>query len=364
MSNAAVDLNCNVTIKVIDRHGHVSQEVTKHNKATVSLVDGILRFLQGDFITTEYNKEKGGVTPEEAPAYLPVRAGFGRIGVKLVGEGDPTANIDPKERFFSHIDKSEIIEPTFTTNGLQEQVVPNKLLTFSRIRQTSFTDPNNSECLKFIIYIDPGTLVGYTPDESDARSDTLREGKSEFVPYDWSYYNPATGEYEAMLTEAGLFSDSNVLLARVLFDGEVETVDVYDESGNTRLGQKPEFVKPNDLSNPIIQSESSTVVLEWRIGITSVGDNDTLVTQNDITTTEFIDDVANYFVQHRDDIGRALSSSASADVVRDGGSYEVDDTTYQFEGLRTRLLTLLSDVLDGTNLSDLQEETNQASEEE
>lgn len=325
MSDAAIDLDCNVTVKVIDRRGHIIQEVDKHNKATVSLIDGILRFLQGDFSTTEYNKDKGGVTPEEASPYIPVRAGFGNVGVKLKGEFYPDGLTPSTSRMFDHIDKSDIILPTFTTSQLQDPVEPHEVLTFSRIRQTSFTDPNNSECLKFTIYISPGTMVGYTDTDEE-------KGVSKFTPYEWAYYNPESKEYEAMLTEVGLLSDSNVLLARVVFDGEVERVEVTDSEGNS-LGYKPAFVETNSPSNPIIQSESSTIVLEWRVGITSVGDNDVLITTNDMTREQFADKLAEYFVAHKEDM------------------------VFDQRSLRQTVLEVVTETLAGSNLSDLSSES-------
>lgn len=266
-NDAVINLDCNVQVKVLDKNNRVIRTSKAHNKATVNLVDGILRFLRGDFSTTIYNQ--GNTTPSEAEVYLPVRAGLGRIGVKILEDSNPA------NRRFSYIDTEEFVYPTFDSYSLQEPitVLDNNLLKFSRITQVGYTDNNNAECLEFSLYINPGKLVGYTEDQGT-------EGEV-FVPYDWSYWNPATGEYEAMMTEVGLMSSSNVLLARILFDGEVQAEEYYNESGVSQ-GTYPVLTDPNDDDNPIIQSESTTVVLIWRIGIVSVGKNDEFITQNNI----------------------------------------------------------------------------------
>lgn len=292
MENAAVNLNSNVRVKYIDRYGKVIRESAKHNKATVNLVDGILRFLRGDFSTTIYNQ--GSITPDEAEVYIPVRAALGRIGVKISDESQQT-----KDRRFSYIDRDDFVTPTFDSHELQEEVTFNNdtdytLLKFRKIHQVGASDNNNSECLEFILYLNPGKLVGYKRDVIDSKTKVTR---TEFVPYDWSYYNPQTDEYEAMFTEVGLFSSSNVLLARVLFDGKVGTSEYFDDQGVSH-GKYPVFEDPNSEDNPIIQSESTTVVLTWRIGITSVGKNDTLVTQNTITTSQFSRALSAWFVEY------------------------------------------------------------------
>lgn len=277
VGNAVVDLNCNVQVKVIDRHGKVVRTSQKHNKATINLVDGILRFLKGDFSNTEYNN--GDNTPDEAEIYLPVRAEFGRIGVKM--KESPTLT----DRRFDYVDYDEMVQPTFDSIALQEPVnfSDYTLLKFKRISQVGYTDNNNAECLEFSLYINPGKLVGYNKDTS--------EGK-EFVPYDWSYYNPEKEEFETMLTEVGLFSSSNILLARVLFDGEVRS-ETYSD-GTTY----PSFVDINDDDNPIVQSQSTTVVLVWRIGIVSVGKNDEFVTQSNLSTQQFSRQLSEYLLTY------------------------------------------------------------------
>lgn len=290
-ANAVVDLDCNVTVQVIDRQGKVVRTSRKHNKASLNLVDGILRFLKGDFNPTGYSVPTD-TTPDEAEIYIPTSAQFGRIGVKIANPESP-----PIERRFDYIDTSEFVIPTFDTYSLQEPIVPpeisyesfKNLMKFSRISQVGYTDNNNAECLEFSLYINPGKLVGY--------EDTQSDGSRVFVPYQWSYYNPKTEEYEVMLTEVGMISNSDVMLARVLFDGEVTSEEFTDTSG-TPQGHYPVFVNPNDDNNPIVQSQTTTIVLIWRIGIVSVGKNDEFVTQNNLSTQQFSEQLSNWFLSY------------------------------------------------------------------
>lgn len=272
VGEAVVNINSNVTVQYLDRHNKVIRVSRNHNKATVNMVDGILRFLRGDFNDTVYNN--GSNTPDEAEIYIPVRVEFGRVGVKI------KESTNPIDRRFNYIDRDEFAIPTFDSIALQEPIESDdftSILRFKRITQVGYTDNNNSECLEFSLYINPGKLVGRSVEQED--------GSKVFVPYDWTYYNPKTQEYEAMFTEVGLFSGSDVLLARVLFDGDVKSEE-YVESGESK-GKYPVFSVLSDEDNPVTQSESTTIVLTWRIGIVSVGKNDEFVTQNNLTSDQF-----------------------------------------------------------------------------
>lgn len=257
-SNAVVNLNCNVNIKVLDHNDHVVRESNKHNKATVYLVDGILRFLQGDFT-------KLG---DPGKPYLPACTKFGVVGVKY--------NIQQDPKQFDQVDYTEFIQPVFNSSKLQVEAVDTSVdphrkfsYNFNSVKQSIFSDNNNAECLEFSQYLTPGKLVG---DTVFTNSEDL---VPKFEPYSWSYWNPETKEYEALLTEVGLFSSTGIMLARVLFDGKVNSVPVEG-------GSYPEFEDKDNPNNPIIQSQSQTVVLTWRIGIISIGKNDELVTESNL----------------------------------------------------------------------------------
>lgn len=265
---AEVNLDCNVLVRSIDRKGRVIRESYKHNKATVTLVDGILRFLKGDFNPTTYNRN---VTNDEGHVYIPVKAQFGNIGVVL------------KDGKFDYIDKGQFVRPIFTTSSLQKALSYEGIFStkFNKIRQAGYTDNNNSECLEFTLYLSPGLLVGREVEDS--------EGNKKFEPYSHSYYNSETHEYETIITEIGLLSDTDNLLARVLYDGDV-----------TNVNGVPVYVDKDSRDNPIIQSESTTLVLIWRIGIVSVDRDYTLVTENNIDSQELANWIVNSLLPDSD----------------------------------------------------------------
>lgn len=308
-SDAVLNVNCNVDIKCIDRHGHVFRDIHKHNKATVNMVDGLLKFLAGDFNQTTEKGNNPSYSKEALP-YIPTRVQFGHVGVKLRTYDDDT------KRYFDYVDSSEFIEPTFNTFSLQQPIDDSgyKFLNFGKVRQSVFIDPNNSQCLKMSLYIEPGRLVGRYEDDG--------QGGKTFVPYDWSYWNPNKGEYETMLTEAGLFSGGyGNILARVLFDGEVRYAEYKEEGKQTK--RYPEFVRPNDPMNPITQSQTTTVVIEWRIGLVSIGDNDEFVTQNSLTTAQFNQKLTSWVVE--DLVGKIKSDNPpSSAEIKSMVSKEID----------------------------------------
>lgn len=263
--SVAVGLDSNVNIKILDRSGHIIREVNQHNKATSQLVEGIVKFLKGEFSSPITNQSGGQLSPDETLPYVPVSAVFGYVGVH-------TQTVDG-QRYFDHFAPDEVTLPAFSTRFLQEPCKRNGNLVrynFSKIRTTSFSDDNNSLGLEFSLYITPsaGGLVGYID-------------SSTFKPNDWTYYNPdpEVKSYQAMLSEVGLFSGtSDIPLARVVFKNGVATV-------GTGSSAYPSSSDLNKEGAPIVQSQSTSIVLTWTINITSIGDNDTFVTNSSLPTT-------------------------------------------------------------------------------
>lgn len=282
-SKSVVNIDSNVNIKVIDKNGVVKRNSDIHNKATVNLVDGLLRFLKGDFTKVFYSDS---AAPEDGSPYIPTQVRFGRVGVKL------KTNETSGKRNFDYEDRSELSETVFSTSSLQEpcyqkfdelQSSDPVMFKFDKVRQVGYSDLNNSECLEFSAYITPGTLVGKSYQEQDP--DDPDKIRKVFKPYHYSYWNPEKNEYEAIITEIALTSDHGVLLARVLFDGKIKT-----ESNSQ--GTYPVLEDPNGEFSPIIQSQSNTVVITWRLGIVSVGKGDKFVTENDLSLDEVSEELS------------------------------------------------------------------------
>lgn len=342
LGSSAVDLDCNVNVKVLDKYGRVVRDSSTHNKATVNLIDGILRFMKGDFTKVAYSE---ALAPEDGTPYLPSKVSFGRIGVKV-----KESEIDQKLHFDS-VNSGEFIQTVFSTSSLQEPCIgkfeefeEGEIIScsFDKVRQTGYADSNNSECLEFSVYVTPGTLVGKTLLDTDP-NDPAKVIKV-FKPYHYAYWNPNINEYEAMVTEIALTSDQGTLLARVLFDGEVNAATAEDSDGNS-LGTYPLPVDSRGEFTPIVQSQSSTVVITWRIGIVSVGKNDKVVTQNDLTVLDLAQDLAVSLIDNY----KILTT------VVDDVSGEKFEVLANYNDFSKDLAKRISDALNGRILADIKE---------
>ena len=280
MNSSSLGTNSNVTIYVKDKHGKIIRRSHIHNKATVVLAEGILRFLQGDF--TPSQTPNNGVTrsynANEALRYLPYEIRVGTIGEVLDNRNyDPSDPTSPKP-VLNSIDSSVFIKPTFGERSLQEEIEvlnpiyraiwDERVITFSSVDIVSYGDANNSLGLRLYAFIPSGSLVGFkdtsTPPNFipyvDAIVDPTNPG------HGWSYWNNSIDEWEAIFTEIGLYSASGEMLARVLLDGKINlTFDANDQIESLT------YDNPDYDNNPILQSETTSVIVEWQIGLVSVG---------------------------------------------------------------------------------------------
>lgn len=336
MSNSTLSMNSNVTIKYINEYNKITKIQRIHNKANIQMVEGLLRFMRGDFTPSEYNQSQ--YDNSDAPGYIPSEIRFGTVGVKLTNR-IPEPGQEDKPRL-DKIDYSELKIPTFDDYQLQEEIrmlnplyieqFDQQKIKFESTELAAFDDPNNSLALLLQVFIPSGQLVRMknSPDPYvpviDPQGNPNAQGYYEFFdneyvltgdtsvvpdkvyykyfpfiyytdsnvkvsPTDsatgegWVFWNPSigqldsqdnpSGEYEAIFTEMGLYSSKGTLLARILFDGKI---DVNHETGEII------FEDENYERNPVIQSESSSIIVEWRIGIVSIGQNDKIITLADV----------------------------------------------------------------------------------
>ena len=263
-TNAAVKVDSNVTIKTIDSHGKVVKTANIHNKATMHMVTGLLEFLRGAFIpvSTMDNKQEY-TTPDEIASYIPVKLRLGTVGVKMSNR----ASDKPK---LTGINSSEFKIPTFADYKLQNDITPyytnitSQEITFDTVNITNFDDPNNSMGLLLQVKLPGGRLTGFGSGEGREYFTDNIVGETGIG---WTYFNTFKNKYEAIFTELGLVSDSGNLLARVLLNGKT-TVDSEGEII---------FDDDADDTNPITQADDTSLVIEWRIGIISLGQNDYVI---------------------------------------------------------------------------------------
>jgi len=277
MTSAALDLNFNITIKILDKSGHLIETRHVHNRATRALVGGITQFLQGVFNPSEFNDpyEKYS-NPEEiiinnalsAKRYIPSCTGVGTCGM----------SVSDLENHELVIDKSQQIKPHFYETSLQIEIPDVPRVKFKRARATTGVDQNNAQNLVLTTVLPKGYLVLEYEDGEAAHDET---GKVIYRDNYFDYYGD-TGEsptpvHAMAITEIGLFSntdkDSGLLLARVLLDGELSDDPVKAKRGVMK--------NPDYQYNPLIQTEDTSVVIEWRIGIISIGTNDEFIVESD-----------------------------------------------------------------------------------
>lgn len=296
--DAEVQVSSNVTITVLNKKNEVVQTIKKHNKATVVMVEGLLHFLQGWYSNTEHNESLGGGNPEDSLIYIPTKIGFGNIGVYTQVES--TYGDVP---MFLSVNSGDFVQPTFNSSALQSLLLKWKDKTdevgyrqFTNSMLTSYEDLNNSESLCFTVKVSPGQLVGENFYSED--------GSPVFTPYERSFYNPELGQYCTMITEIGLFSSENTLLARVLLDAPVVRRDASNRGD--KVGYTYQFEDPESFSNPIIQTEDTTLVVEWNIGLISVSDQDKFITQsNNLLATSLADDLSSLittYIEEKDEV--------------------------------------------------------------
>lgn len=271
-ASPSLSVESNVTIKVLDKYSNLVRESHLHNKATFTMVQGLLRFLLGDFTPTEENPYMSSLTPEEISRYIPSHFVLGNVGVKMTGRDTEKPLLDKT----NPIDYGEMTKPVFSTTSLQDELgatVQDRkttiledlpVLKFETADLTDFDDPNNSMGLVFRTFVPAGTLVGVGTG-SDRKYFTDLNLKTPGAG--WVYYNPRSEEYETLITEMGLVSSTGELLARVLFDGLL----TVDDSGEVSYD-----IDGAD-NNPVIQTDTTSLVIEWRVGIISIGQNDHVI---------------------------------------------------------------------------------------
>lgn len=258
--NAGIEfvVNSNVHIEVLSPQNVIRQTVDKHNKATKRLVGGLLRFIRGEFNTTnKRTNENTIVYADEAKGYIPCYIGFGTGGVKLTSpteESPAIPDYDPVNRRL----------PPLTNAWKSED---NKVQYSDTKLNLEITQP--TRCAIGVMKVeDDEEFNSYVGDIQQVVFGT------DIEP---GYYSNIYGiTTDVFLTEIGLFAGKDPndedLLARVLF-----------KDNDTVL-----YVRPQD-----------TILVRWTISIIalnelSVADNDIVGNGINIPVGSVIDDTVDY----------------------------------------------------------------------
>lgn len=228
-----LDVDVNVDIKVKNNRGKLLQHIMKHNKATSNMTEGIVRFLRGEFNKTAItsNIATVGTHANEAQQYIPTYIGIGNIGVHKNNEVKYDANDDSQ----------------YSDKSLRREVFPYK----REIGQTE-DGPN----------INSRISISRSTSSNSNLSDTYQlviSGYYQFSNNFKLYYG--NGKEVTECTVDSSDRRSYAITEFGLFSGNV---DDYNAKLLARLLLDPE--------TPLIIDSTSTVIINWTLGVYSIDD--------------------------------------------------------------------------------------------
>lgn len=252
ITSHALDANVNVFIRVIDKKGRVAQEVSKHNKATKNMTEGIIRFLRGEFNTTFLREFRDtintiGDNSTMARQFIPTHMGIGNIGIESTGQ--------IAENLTSF---NTIYEPSYSDKDLRSEILPYYNQHRVKIQKSTKGDSALSDTYALTIqgYYQFNQKSSLDPTLVDQHNDQLAPEN----PFKFCYKNdrqlevpqfiePSSGLKCITVTELGLYSgdvddSGSRLLARLLLDPET----------------------------PILLTSDDTMIINWQIGLYSLND--------------------------------------------------------------------------------------------
>lgn len=253
----SLDANVNVFVRVIDKRGRVVQEVSKHNKATHNMTEGIIRFLRGEFNSTFLREFQPtinniGDNVDIARYYIPTHIGLGNICVN-----PETGQIDEGTTKFK-----QIYEPSYSDDCLRSEILPYHNRHRVPIQKSTKGDSSVSDTYALTVQgyyqfnqsLSSGTtLFDNSLDTSGIDNYDLNKNPFTFVLEGDRTKEVKQYLYDGLncitITEIGLFSgdvddNNSKLLARLLLDPE----------------------------SPLILSSEDTMIINWQIGLYSLDD--------------------------------------------------------------------------------------------
>lgn len=236
-SGFPLDMNVNVDVKVVNSKGRICQHIQQHNKATANMTMGIVKFLRGEFNKTSLNIDNIGYDADSAANYIPSYIGIGNIGTSGGIKSVPAYAESDYAQYNDISLRSEIFKfysPNNSDNHenhrfkIERSVRADSSLSDTYSLKISSTVKFNS---KFEFYDNiSSNRINYI-DETEHADST---------------YNTTN---RIIITELGLFSgdvgnSNSKLLARMLLDSDT----------------------------PIILDSTSTMIINWTIGVYSIDD--------------------------------------------------------------------------------------------
>ena len=213
MLGVNLDMQSNVRVTVYDKNYNIKYQAEQHNKAGVSLIQGVLKFLRGEFNPSNLTNDMIAHNVNAAKLYIPSYVSFGNGGLTVTGSGS------------SIVITNEVSKTNFYDTTLEREMVNEQ---YNRL-------PISKSELGTSSGADNGILSLTT-----------------YVPVGYYTHDPTFGVKDGVvyMSEVGLFSNlyygtkSNTgkLLARVIF------------------------------KDPIPQTTEDVILVQWNLGAISIDD--------------------------------------------------------------------------------------------
>lgn len=245
-------MDCNVHIEVTDAQKVIRQQVDVHNKATKKLIDGLLKFIRGEFNQTfRRYKDVDIAYPGEARKYIPCYINIGTGGIRLIETKPFESSGDNTKYWVPDVDPANPRKPPLNSYW-------NEASNYVRFTDVKL-ELEETKVSRYEIGV-----VGFdeTSDAIPAIGDMEQIIFNTEVPPGWYNSIYISNEYpiDIFVTELGLFASNvpgtNDLLARVI---------LKDDSVL--------YVRPQD-----------TIIIKWTISIISL--NDSSYIDEDINTAD------------------------------------------------------------------------------
>lgn len=253
-------LNSNVHIEVVSPQKVITQQVDIHNKATKKLVDGILKFIRGEFNQTYRRPKDVEISyPGEAKKYIPCYINIGTGGIRL-----RTETIDNVQYRVPDVDAAKPrVAPVEADWNSSDNYVRFTDLELALEAKMPATTNDTTENIVFDKSRYEIGVIGFdeTSDSIPAIGDMEQIiFETDIVPgYYNSMYTSSAHPLDVFITEIGLFANSQPgtkdLLARVILKEDSIL-----------------YVRPQDY-----------ILIKWTISLISLNDNS--YTDEDINTT-------------------------------------------------------------------------------
>lgn len=281
-------VDSNVHIEIVSPQKVVCQTVDKHNKATKRLVEGLLRFIRGEFNTTYRRTDESEIVYlSQAKNYIPCFINIGTGGIRLNSNGFPDIDTEsPRTPPMEELLGSKIPWWDADTNYVKftdmqlylEQLVVSRE-EIKAIAQdeaaTNIAQVGDIEQIIFSVEVPPGKF------------NQIYKGETKDI----------------FITELGLYASGvpgeKDLLARVILKNQYER----DSNGNIVINSETDKATPTGETQILYVRPQDTILLKWTISIvalddTSMVDEDTQITTdsgiNDLSAGSLVNDVVPY----------------------------------------------------------------------